>query len=1364
MTHDADASLSALQSFVPLALCHELAPTLDGAPTSKRMDAVVMFADVSGFSRLADRLFRRYGTAGGELLTGFLARFFGELVEVTQRYGGEIVKWSGDAFLAIWRESDFEGQAILHASACAHALVKNTLTPEQVPDVTLRVRAAITAGELIAARVGGFDDQWELVVTGAPVRQIQSALKAAPPSSTVLSEEASQRLRKLDASLFSPVEKAPTLSLLERAPSVTPRKLATPEVDASAVRALLPEVIRTRLARGDASWFAEVRQVTSVFLLAHEFDLREAGDTTLLHQAVRACQEAMQKHGGVLAQAGADDKGIWFLGAFGLPPTRGEIRAEDTLVAAAEAHQALRKLGLKASGGVASGRAFCGIVGTESRREFTFTSRVINLSARLMGRSQDLILVDPQTASRALHAVQLEERAPEQFAGFDEPLITYALKGTQRQKDEAVSGSAHFDAVARVKERAALADALKQLEQNVSTTVLIEADAGFGKTALVRDLLSHASCRVLVARGERALARTPYGAFRRLFAGLLDVPLTLDDEAGRREAEARFRQTHPELADQTALLRDVLPFASTESAESEGEGLVRAENARRLLVTLLEQATAGGALIVIDDAHALDGLSWKLLVSIATQLPNVMTLVTMRPLSEPPRELAAITSDARTTKLRLEPFDNDAVHALVASRAAKAPDHLVAWLVRRSGGNPFFITELLTSLLQSGTIRVHQGQNEAAQLEQVPSPSELDALAIPLDVESIVTSRVDHLDPDTQRVLKAASVVGSDFSEDLLAHALERSEEANKSALEALTADALLEAHPDGYRFPNDTLLKVAYELIPTSQRDAIHERLATLLAQRHGNDTTFAPVLAHHWDRTQKTVEALDALEHAGLVAMQSGAFREAAHFFARAQQRVVGERSDGRSVVSVTPTREAEWARERAEASFQIGAIEESVRDSERALALLGRPIPKSGLGWARLGVGQLVLQAWQRLRGATSGGENRQLHTTLRAAGRLMEAYVFANQPQKMIALALWAANRAPQVSAGAPLAQPFAILGLTTGMMRMDALAQRYFTLSREAATSSGVASELVGSFFLRSLYEMAFGKMQAWKQSIDVGFAAATRSNIDHQADIFRLGYALHAFINARLGECLAKIEETRASALRRHDEPMVCWCDISSASCFARMGENARADHDLSRAGRVLERVGDVAIQVNIDGLHSLVLCRLNRCEEALAKVHRTLAVFRQGPASSGMALTAYVSVAEATLGLWEKARSDHGVDSEVAQARAKDAKDALDQLIGFARMFPVGAVGVLYFRGEFARVQGATQKARALIEQSRVLAVERAMRWEEALACEALAQQTADSSERTALGQRAAELFRASDAPLRAEASLARTLSIIQA
>ena len=102
--------IETLASYVPTLITRRLAidPTRISEPASERFPAAVLFADISGFTALTEQL-ARGGPAGAEELTHLLNAYFDQLIDLIAGYGGDIVKFAGDALIALWPVADEVG-------------------------------------------------------------------------------------------------------------------------------------------------------------------------------------------------------------------------------------------------------------------------------------------------------------------------------------------------------------------------------------------------------------------------------------------------------------------------------------------------------------------------------------------------------------------------------------------------------------------------------------------------------------------------------------------------------------------------------------------------------------------------------------------------------------------------------------------------------------------------------------------------------------------------------------------------------------------------------------------------------------------------------------------------------------------------------------------------------------------------------------------------------------------------------------------------------------------------------------------------------------------------------------------------------
>ncbi|NJK72674.1 MAG: adenylate/guanylate cyclase domain-containing protein [Synechococcaceae cyanobacterium SM2_3_60] len=163
--------LELYSSFVPRWLREQVARDQwqGEEPLLTPVVAAVLFADISGFTRLTETLSRN---AGIETLTTVLNTYLGLLIAEIEAAGGDVIKFAGDALLALWPGGT---EALQSAMACGLSIQAHCHDYAATPEHTLSVRIGISAGEVSLLRVGGQYERWELLLAGAPLMTMAQA-------------------------------------------------------------------------------------------------------------------------------------------------------------------------------------------------------------------------------------------------------------------------------------------------------------------------------------------------------------------------------------------------------------------------------------------------------------------------------------------------------------------------------------------------------------------------------------------------------------------------------------------------------------------------------------------------------------------------------------------------------------------------------------------------------------------------------------------------------------------------------------------------------------------------------------------------------------------------------------------------------------------------------------------------------------------------------------------------------------------------------------------------------------------------------------------------------------------------------------
>jgi len=177
------ALANVLASYVPRLIHRRIIadPSPIETPVSDDLQAAVLFADISGFTLLTERLAEK-GPTGVESLARILNEYFGQLIDIIHEYGGDVVKFAGDAVIAVWNISSDEGTAgsptradqwqwTMRAAECA-LRVREKLTNYKAEDASLYLKLAISMGNITSSHVGGVFNRWEFLLTGNPLVEV----------------------------------------------------------------------------------------------------------------------------------------------------------------------------------------------------------------------------------------------------------------------------------------------------------------------------------------------------------------------------------------------------------------------------------------------------------------------------------------------------------------------------------------------------------------------------------------------------------------------------------------------------------------------------------------------------------------------------------------------------------------------------------------------------------------------------------------------------------------------------------------------------------------------------------------------------------------------------------------------------------------------------------------------------------------------------------------------------------------------------------------------------------------------------------------------------------------------------------------
>jgi class 3 adenylate cyclase/tetratricopeptide (TPR) repeat protein len=885
-------------------------------PPYRRVDGALVSADISGFTALSERL-AAYGREGAEELTLLLNQCFGGMIEIIDSYGGDVLKFGGDALLVLFTGAEATARA---AAACVRmrGLIERRWSTELVKRIELGISQGVHAGSFNLHLVDA--GHRELLVVGPGMSATVNCEGAAERGQILLSHEAAAELEPSVLGVTTPDGRA-----LARSPHVDARADApSVEFENDDVAPFVPSWLLEQTAAGR---IAEHRTVTVGFVFFGGVDdLMLSDGPEAVHERLQSLASATERaasgHGVFWLASDVYAGGGKIILSAGAPKSTGQD--EDAAVRAAKEILA-SDIGLPIRAGLNRGPVFMGDLGSDRRRTFTVMGDAVNLAARLMQKSAPGQLVASSGVLALVPtAFELATLEPFMVKGKSEP-IHASLVGDQRSDlgapEQRAGSDDEITFVGRTDELAVLREQLATVRSGAGRVVEVVGEPGIGKTRLISELLApYEDLTVLRAKGGLYSRRTPYFAVSNMLRRLAGIePNVTPAVAGRRMTE--WILTHaPALMPWAPLLG--IAFGADVPMTPEVERIDPANRAARLrdaVVDLLDAAIDGPLVIVVDDSHRLDEASDELFAVIgrrsighpwlllglrwsdhSTYLDQVGGLVTVEVGPLTPGDTRSIVHDAMSAD---GSFDEDDIDALVS----------------RGVTNPLFLLELVRAGIGGDT-------------------------ATPDSIEALVTARIDTLGPADRLLLREAAVLGSQIDVALLAEATGQPELRRSERWDALSgflerdSRTLLHFRQGLYR-------EVAYQGLSFRRRRRLHADVGQVLERRAGEDWESASeLLSLHFHEAQDWSRSWRYSVIAGDRARSKYAHAEAAEFYGRALAVPTRHRPGPAAVAPV-----AESMGDALELDGQLGRAEEVLALARRTCVtteMLVRLMRKEGV----------------------------------------------------------------------------------------------------------------------------------------------------------------------------------------------------------------------------------------------------------------------------------------------------------------------------------------------------------------------------------------------------------------------------------
>ena len=852
-----------------------------GASLPDRVTGSAIFADISGFTRLTEKLTQTLGARRGvEVLSNQVNAVYSALIDQVESYGGSVISFAGDSIMGWFEDgSPANVSAALRAVTCAQNM---QVAMRVFQELSLKV--IITTGAARRLVVGDPEIQLLDALAGKTIARLATGERLAQKGDILLDEATREiieecvtiRERRTDADTSEQFYLLRSLERPSRRLPLPPLEIET--IPEESLRPWLLPAVYQRERSGTISFLTELRPAVPLFVNFSGIDYdNDDRAQEKLNAFVAQLQRVISKYAAVLLQLIIGDKGSYGYAVFGAF-TAHEDDAQRAVYAALEIKQTPKLLTYiqPLQTGISLGTLRVGAYGNATRQTYAALGDDVNLAARLMTTARpDEILITGRVQVDIADRFTLEPREPITMKGKGEPQPVFAVTGISRHRATRLPEPVYrLPMVGRQQELALIDQKLTLALQGRGQVIGITAEAGMGKSRLIAEVIRLARRRGFVGYGgacQSSGTNTAYLVWQPIWQAFFDLDPEMPQRKQIRLLEAELEDRVPDRVESLPLLGSILDLPLPENDFTRA---LEPKDRKTGLESLLEDCLRSAAretplLIVLEDLHWIDALSHDLLETLSrlSESLAICFILAYRPPELPRLEIPRVEKLPCFTRIELRDLTPSDAAQLVRAKLAQLfpertgtlPRALANELTLKSQGNPFFIEELLNYLHDRG---LNPYDDNA-----------LEELELPASLQTLILSRIDQLTEPLKVTLKVASIIGRVFPFSWLygyypSLGKESAVKDHLAELSKLDLTPLDTPDPElAYIFKHIVTQEVAYESLSYTTRAQLHELLGLYLEDKYPEDLPIE-ALAYHYSRSNNLSKKREYLQKAGDVA----------------------------------------------------------------------------------------------------------------------------------------------------------------------------------------------------------------------------------------------------------------------------------------------------------------------------------------------------------------------------------------------------------------------------------------------------------------------------------------------------------------
>jgi class 3 adenylate cyclase/tetratricopeptide (TPR) repeat protein len=690
---------------------------------------------------------------------------------------------------------------------------------------------------------------------------------------------------------------------------------------------------------------AERKTVTAVFAdikgsteLMADLDPEEA--RAIIDPALKLMIDAVSRYDGYVVQSTGD--GIFAL--FGAPVAH-EDHPQRALYASLAMQENLRRYSATLAAqsvapieirvGVNTGEVVVRSIQTaQGRTEYTPIGHSTNLASRVQTVAASGSIAVTEAMRRLCEGYfTFRQLEPTRVKGVSDPVNVYELTGVgplrTRLQVSVRRGLSKF--VGSETESTQLSRALELAKSGRGQIVAAVGEPGVGKSRLFYEFhsLGHQECLALEAVAVAHGKASAYLTLIDLLKNYFDIPPEEDAVRRREKIGRKVLALGQALEDTLPYLYALLEVAERDDTLPRIDPEVRRRRTLDAVKRLLLRESLNQPLILtIEDLHWIDEGSLSLVNLLADSIATARVLIVV---NYRPEFTHNWGNKTYYSQLRIDPLGTQGGDELLNALLDESPEltPLKRAIIEKTGGNPFFMEEIVKELFEQGAL-LRNGSIKLAK--------SLSTIQIPSTVQAVLASRIDRLPPMGKDLLQTLAVIGKEFSLKLITEVSAKSHDELQRPLSQLqTAEFIYEqpaASDIAYVFKHALSQQVAYGSILVERRKFLHERTARLLEAQFREAIEAQPELvARHYTEAGLAAQAIPYWQRAGERALEHRASSEAANHL-RLGLELLGSLSErAQPNHTVDPAQRYSLLLFLGEALFQVGDFVEARETLVRA-----------------------------------------------------------------------------------------------------------------------------------------------------------------------------------------------------------------------------------------------------------------------------------------------------------------------------------------------------------------------------------------------------------------------------------------------